>query len=239
LRDGKMPKRGKKYLESIKNIDFEKIYSLEDGLKLALESSYASFDETLDVALRLGVDPRHADQMVRGSVVLPNGTGKDVRVLVFARGEKAKEAEEAGADFVGAEDFGQKVQGGWLDFDTAIATPDMMAVVGKLGKVLGPRGLMPNPKSGTVTMDVAKAVKESKAGKIEFRVEKAGIIHAAVGKASFGADKLMENIKSLLDTVQKLKPSSSKGTYFKSIALSTTMGPGIKVDTAEIKDIIK
>jgi large subunit ribosomal protein L1 len=234
-----MPKRGKKYLESMKKIDSEKIYSLEEGLKLALESRFASFDETVDVALKLGVDPRHADQMVRGSVVLPNGTGKDVRVLVFARGEKAKEAEEAGADFVGAEDFGEKIQAGWLEFDTAIATPDMMAVVGKLGKVLGPRGLMPNPKSGTVTMDVARAVKESKAGKIEFRVEKAGIVHAPVGKASFGSDKLLENIKSLLETVQKLKPSSSKGTYFRSFALSTTMGPGIKLDTAEIKDIVK
>ncbi|MGE4518351.1 MAG: 50S ribosomal protein L1 [Desulfobacteraceae bacterium] len=234
-----MPKRGKKYLESIKKIDPEKIYSLEEGLKLALESRYAGFDETVDVALKLGVDPRHADQMVRGSVVLPNGTGKEVRVLVFAKGEKAKEAEEAGADYVGAEDFGEKIQGGWLEFDTAIATPDMMAVVGKLGKILGPRGLMPNPKSGTVTMDVARAVKESKAGKIEFRVEKAGIVHAAVGKASFGSEKLMENIKSLLETVQKLKPSSSKGAYFRSFAVSTTMGPGIKVDTAEIKDIIK
>ncbi|MCB9493946.1 MAG: 50S ribosomal protein L1 [Desulfobacteraceae bacterium] len=234
-----MPKRGKKYLESIKKIDSQKIYSLEEGLKLALESRYAGFDETVDVALKLGVDPRHADQMVRGSVVLPNGTGKDVRVLVFARGDKAKEAEEAGADYVGAEDFGDKIQGGWLDFDTAIATPDMMAVVGKLGKILGPRGLMPNPKSGTVTMDVARAVKESKAGKIEFRVEKAGIVHAAVGKASFGSEKLIENIKSLLETVQKLKPSSSKGAYFRSFALSTTMGPGIKLDTTEIKDIIK
>jgi len=234
-----MPKRGKKYLESIKKIDPEKIYSLEEGLKLALESRYAGFDETVDVALKLGVDPRHADQMVRGSVVLPNGTGKEVRVLVFAKGEKAKEAEEAGADYVGAEDFGEKIQGGWLEFDTAIATPDMMAVVGKLGKILGPRGLMPNPKSGTVTMDVARAVKESKAGKIEFRVEKAGIVHAAVGKASFGSAKLMENLKSLLETVQKLKPSSSKGAYFRSFAVSTTMGPGIKVDTAEIKDIIK
>ncbi|MDY0131162.1 MAG: 50S ribosomal protein L1 [Desulforegulaceae bacterium] len=234
-----MPKRGKKYLESIKKVDPEKIYSFEEGLKLALDSRYAGFDETVDVALRLGVDPRHADQMVRGSVVLPNGTGKEVRVLVFAKGEKAKEAEEAGADYVGAEDFGEKIQGGWLEFDTAIATPDMMAVVGKLGKVLGPRGLMPNPKSGTVTMDVAKAVSEAKAGKIDFRVEKAGIVHTIVGKSSFGSEKLMENLKSLLDTVQKLKPSSSKGVYFKSIALSTTMGPGVKLDPAEIKDLLK
>ncbi|PID78416.1 MAG: 50S ribosomal protein L1 [Deltaproteobacteria bacterium] len=234
-----MPKHGKKYLESIKKVDSEKIYSLEDGLKLALDASYAKFDETLDVALKLGVDPRHADQMVRGSVVLPNGTGKDVKVLVFARGEKAKEGEEAGADFVGAEDMAEKIQGGWLDFDKAIATPDMMAVVGKLGKILGPRGMMPNPKSGTVTMDIAKAVKETKAGKIEFRVEKAGIVHAAVGKKSFGYEKLFENIKSLLETVQKLKPSSSKGAYFRGFALSTTMGPGVKVDTAEIKDLIK
>jgi large subunit ribosomal protein L1 len=234
-----MPKRGKKYLESVEKIDPEKIYSLDEGLKLALETSYANFDETVDVAVKLGVDPRHADQMVRGSVVLPNGTGKEVSVLVFARGEKAKEAEEAGADFVGAEELADKIQGGWLDFDKAIATPDMMAVVGKLGKVLGPRGLMPNPKSGTVTMDVAKAVDEMKAGKIEFRVEKAGIVHAAVGKKSFGQDKLAENIKSFLDTIQKLKPSSSKGTYFKSFALSTTMGPGVKVDTADIKDVLK
>jgi large subunit ribosomal protein L1 len=234
-----MPKHGKKYLESVKKIDPEKIYSLEEALNLALDARFAKFDETVDVALKLGVDPRHADQMVRGSVVLPNGTGKDVKVLVFARGDKAKEAEEAGADFVGADDIATKIQGGWLDFDTAIATPDMMAVVGKLGKVLGPRGLMPNPKSGTVTMDVAKAVNEAKAGKIEFRVEKAGIVHAAVGKASFGYDKLFENIKSLLETVQKLKPSSSKGAYFRSFALSTTMGPGVKVDTTEIKEIIK
>lgn len=234
-----MPKRGKKYLDSIKNIDPEKIYSLEEALKLVLEAKYAKFDETVDVALKLGVDPRHADQMVRGSVVLPNGTGKDVKVLVFAKGDKIKEAEEAGADFVGAEDMAEKIQGGWMEFDKVIATPDMMAVVGKLGRVLGPRGLMPNPKSGTVTMDVTKAVNEMKAGKIEFRVEKAGIVHTAVGKASFGYDKLFENIKSLLETIQKLKPSSSKGAYFRGFALSTTMGPGVKVDTTEIKEVIK
>lgn len=234
-----MPKRGKKYMESIKNIDPEKIYSLEEAINLALDAKYAKFDETVDVALKLGVDPRHADQMVRGSVVLPNGTGKEVKVLVFAKGDKAKEAEEAGADFVGAEDIAEKIQGGWLEFDKAIATPDMMAVVGKLGKVLGPRGLMPNPKSGTVTMDVTRAVNEMKAGKIEFRVEKAGIIHTAVGKASFGYDKLFENIKSLLETVQKLKPSSSKGAYFRSFALSTTMGPGLKIDTAQIRELLK
>ena len=234
-----MPKRGKKYLDSIKNIDPEKIYSLEEALKLVLEAKYAKFDETVDVALKLGVDPRHAGQMVRGSVVLPNGTGKDVKVLVFAKGDKIKEAEEAGADFVGAEDMAEKIQGGWMEFDKVIATPDMMAVVGKLGRVLGPRGLMPNPKSGTVTMDVTKAVNEMKAGKIEFRVEKAGIVHTAVGKASFGYDKLFENIKSLLETIQKLKPSSSKGAYFRGFALSTTMGPGVKVDTTEIKEVIK
>ena len=234
-----MPKRGKKYLESSKRIDSEKIYSLEEGLKLALDAGYAKFDETVDVALKLGVDPRHADQMVRGSVVLPNGTGKTVKILVFAKGEKAKEAEEAGADFVGAEELGEKVQGGWLDFDTAIATPDMMGVVGKLGKILGPRGLMPNPKSGTVTMDVAKAVKEMQAGKIEFRVEKAGILHAPVGKVSFGHDKVMENVKALLEIVQRLKPSSSKGLYFRSFAVSTTMGPSVKLDTAEIPSVIE
>jgi large subunit ribosomal protein L1 len=188
----------------------------------------------VDIALNLGVDPKHADQMVRGAVVLPHGTGKSKRVAVFAKGEKQKEAEDAGADVVGAEELGKRIEGGWMEFDTVIATPDMMGVVGRLGKVLGPRGLMPNPKVGTVTMDVARAVKEAKGGKIEFRVEKAGIVHAPLGKASFGVDKLRDNFYSLVDLVMKLKPATAKGVYLKGIAVSTTMGPGIKIDPTEI-----
>jgi len=202
------------------------------------ESSYAKFDETVDVAVRLGVDPRHADQMVRGAVVLPNGLGKDVRVLVFAKGEKEKEALDAGADYVGAEDLVAKIQEGWFDFDTAIATPDMMGVVGKIGKLLGPRGLMPNPKVGTVTFEVARAVKESKAGKVEFRVEKAGIVHAPVGKVSFEAEKLEGNILALVEALLKAKPSAAKGTYIKKISVSSTMGPGINLDIADVTALI-
>jgi large subunit ribosomal protein L1 len=233
-----MPKRGKKYLEKIKNVGAAK-QDFAEAIKAAIDSSYAKFDETVDVAVRLGVDPRHADQMVRGTVVLPNGLGKDVKVLVFAKGEKEAEARNAGADFVGNEDLIEKVSGGWFGFDKAVATPDMMGAVGKIGKLLGPRGLMPNAKTGTVTMDVARAVGELKAGKIEFRVEKAGIVHVPMGKVSFGVEKLLQNLTAFLDTIVRLKPASSKGTYLKGIAISTTMGPGIKIDTSSVKDLVK
>lgn len=233
-----MAKRGKKYLQAQEKVERTRRYTFEEGIGLALETAYAGFDETVDVAVRLGVDPRHADQMVRGTVVLPHGTGKSVRVVVFAKGEKEKEAQEAGADFVGSDELVEKIQGGWTDFDRAVATPDMMAVVGKLGRILGPRGLMPNTKSGTVTFDLAKAIKEIKAGKIEFRVDKGGVVHAPVGKVSFGAEKLKENLESLMETLVRLKPTSAKGTYIKGISLSTTMGPGIKLDPAEVKALM-
>jgi len=233
-----MGKKGKRYLEAMAKIDRTKKYTLEEAVELAISISFAKFDETLDIAVKLGVDPRHADQMVRGSVLLPHGVGKRVRVVVFAKGEKEKEALEAGADAVGAEDLIQKIQGGWLEFDKAVATPDLMGQVGKLGKILGPRGMMPNVKLGTVTFDVAKAVKELKAGKIEFKVERAGIVHAPMGKVSFGQQKLVENIVAFMDTILRLKPASSKGTYLKGIALSTTMGPGIKVDPTRIKQLV-
>ncbi len=234
-----MPKRGKKYLEAKKKSEAGKLSSFADAVQNAINASYAKFDETFDIAVRLGVDPRHADQMVRGTVVLPNGTGREVKVLVFAKGEKEKEAQEAGADYVGNDDLIEKIKGGWFDFDKAVATPDMMGSVGKIGRLLGPRGLMPNAKSGTVTFDVARAVNELKAGKIDFRVEKAGIVHAPMGKVSFGVEKLLQNVAAFLETVIKLKPASSKGTYLKSIAVSTTMGPGFKVDTASVKDLLK
>jgi len=233
-----MPKRGKKYLEVSNNIGQEK-QSVSDAVKVAIDSSFTKFDETVDVALRLGVDPRHADQMVRGTVVLPNGIGKEVKVLVFAKGEKESEAQEAGADFVGNDDLIDKIKDGWFGFDKAVATPDIMGSVGKIGKLLGPRGLMPNAKTGTVTFDVARAVNELKAGKIDFRVEKAGIIHAPMGKVSFGAEKIVQNVTAFLETIMRLKPTSSKGTYLKTMAISTTMGPGIKIDMATIKDLIK
>jgi len=233
-----MAKRGKKYRNSIQKVDRTKRYSFEEAVQLALDCAYASFDETVDLAVRLGVDPRHADQMVRGTVVLPNGVGKTVRVAVFAKGEKEKEALEAGADYVGSDDLVEKVQKGWLEFDKAIATPDMMSSVGKLGRILGPRGMMPNAKLGTVTFDVAKAVNEIKAGKIDFKVEKAGIVHAPMGKVSFGVQKILENIAAFMDTILRLKPAASKGTYLRSIALSTTMGPGIKVDPSYVKDLL-
>lgn len=232
-----MSNRGKKYLEVKKNILSAKRYPLREALELVVGSTTAKFDETVDTAIRLGVNPAHADQMVRGSVVLPNGLGKTVRVLVFAKGEKEKEAQDAGADFSGAEDLIEKIKGGWMAFDRVIATPDMMGNVGKLGKILGPRGLMPNPKVGTVTFDVAKAVQELKAGKVEFRVEKAGIVHSPVGKVSFGVDKLLENVQAVIEQIIKLKPASSKGTYLKSISLSTTMGPGVNVDPLDVKSI--
>jgi large subunit ribosomal protein L1 len=229
-----MPKRGKKYQETANLLDSEKRYSLEEGCDLVPKTKRAKFDESVDIAVRLGVNPKYADQMVRGAVVMPHGTGKTLRVAVFAKGEKAKEAEDAGADVVGAEDLMERVQGGFFDFDATVATPDMMGVVGRLGRVLGPRGLMPNPKVGTVTFDVEKVVKELKAGRVEFRVEKAGIVHAPVGRASFDPSKLRENVLALMELLMKLKPSSAKGTYVRSIALSTTMGPAIRLDTAEV-----
>ncbi len=230
-----MPSRGKSYQEVKKKVVAGTRYTLKEAVEIMVGTARAKFDETVDAAIRLGVNPAHADQMVRGSVVLPNGLGKTVRVLVFAKGEKEKEATDAGADFVGSDDIVEKIKGGWLDFDRVIATPDMMGSVGKLGKILGPRGLMPNPKVGTVTFDVARTVKELKAGKVEFRVEKAGIVHTPVGKVSFGPEKLMENIQAVIEMIIKLKPASSKGTYLKSISLSTTMGPGIKVDPQDVK----
>ena len=213
-------------------------YGFREAVQMAVESSYVKFDETIDVAVRLGVDPRHADQMVRGSVVLPNGLGKEVKVLVFAKGEKEKEALDAGADLVGNDELIEKIKGGWFGFDKAVATPDMMGQVGKIGRLLGPRGLMPNAKVGTVTFDVARAVQELKAGKIEFRVEKAGIVHAPMGKVSFGTDKLLQNLTAFIEILMRLKPSASKGTYLRGIAVSTTMGPGIKVDTTTVKELI-
>jgi large subunit ribosomal protein L1 len=230
---------GKKYETSKAQFDRAKRYTLTDACDLVVKMSYAKFDETVDVAARLGVNPRHADQMLRSSVALPHGTGKTVRVVVFAKGERAAEATAAGADLVGAEDLVAKIQEGWLDFDSAIATPDMMGLVGRLGRVLGPRNLMPNPKVGTVTMDVAKAVRELKAGRIDFRTEKTGIVHVPIGKVSFGGEKLRENLMSLLETLQRLKPSTAKGKYFKSITMSSTMGPGVRLDTNEVAALVE
>ena len=230
---------GKKFTASVKQVDPQKRYSVADACALVPRTAVAKFDETVDIAIRLGVNPKYADQMVRGTVVLPHGSGRPVRVLVFAKGDKEKEARDAGAEFVGAEDMAEKItKENWTDFDACVATPDMMGVVGRLGRVLGPRGLMPNPKVGTVTFDVTKAVRELKAGRVEFRVEKAGIVHALVGKVSFGSDKLRENVQALLETVVKLKPASAKGTYVRSITLSTTMGPGIKVDPLEAQALL-
>jgi large subunit ribosomal protein L1 len=230
-----MTTHGKKYKQSATKVDRTKRYSLDEACKILPTTKVAKFDESVDIAVRLGVDPKHADQMVRGAVVLPHGTGKSSRVAVVAKGDKANEARAAGADFVGAEDLVEKIQKeNWTDFDAMVATPDMMGLVGRLGRVLGPKGLMPNPKVGTVTPDVTKAVKELKAGRVEFRVEKAGIVHARIGKASFGADKLKDNAKVMIDTLLRLKPASAKGTYMKSVTLSTTMGPGLRVDTAPL-----
>ncbi len=224
-------KHGKKYVDSAKLIDSLTAYDPEQAISLAKQTAKAKFDETIEISVRLGVDPRHADQQVRGAVVLPNGTGKVVRVLVFAKGDKAKEAEQAGADFVGAEDMVAKIQGeNWFGFDACVATPDMMGVVGRIGRVLGPKGLMPNPKSGTVTMDVAKAIGDIKSGKVEYRVDKTAIIHCPIGKRSFDDEKLMENLSVLMDAIVKAKPSAAKGTYLRSVVLSSTMGPGIKVN---------
>jgi len=234
-----MGTRGKKYLEARGKVDRSKRYELEEGVKLLLETACAKFDEGVDLAIRLGVDPKKADQMVRGTAVLPHGTGKKVRVLVFAKGQKEKEALDAGADFVGAEDLIEKISKGWLEFDKAIATPDMMGLVSKLGKILGPRGLMPNPKVGTVTFDLEKAIKEIKAGKVEFKVEKAGVVHVPVGKVSFGFGRLLENTRTLLEVILRVKPPTSKGIYLRSIALSTTMGPGIKIDPLDVRSVMK
>ena len=230
---------GKKYNAAIEKVDISKAYSLEDAVKLVPETATAKFDETVDLAVRLGVDTKQSDQMVRGAVVLPNGTGKKIRVLVFAKGEKEKEAKDAGADFIGGEDLIEKVSKGWLDFDTIIATPDMMGAVGKLGKILGPKGLMPNPKLGTVTFDVTRAVKDAKAGKVEFKVDKGGNIHVQAGKVSFGAQKLKENLSVLLESIIKAKPSASKGIYLRNITISATMGPGIQIDAAGVRELFK
>ena len=226
-----MAKFGKKYQDALKLVDIAKLYEPEEAVELIKKTATAKFDETVEVAVCLGVDPKHADQQVRGAVVLPHGTGKSKKVLVFAKGEKAKEAEAAGADFVGAEDVVEKIQGGWFDFDVAVATPDMMGLVGKLGKLLGPKSLMPNPKVGTVTLDVTRAINEIKAGKIEYRTDKAGNIHAPIGRVSFDQEKLVDNFYTLLNQLVKVKPSAAKGQYLRSITLSTTMGPGVKVNT--------
>ena len=234
-----MGKLSKNQSTAREKVDRTQVYSLDQALSLVKDAAFAKFDETVDLSVRLGVDPRKADQMVRGAVVLPNGLGKAVRVLVFAKGEKATEAEQAGADYVGADDLVEKIQGGWFDFDTAIATPDMMGTVGKIGKLLGPRGLMPNPKVGTVTFDIGRAVEESKSGKVEYRVEKAGIIHAPVGKVSFDVEKLKENVLSLMDALMKAKPSTAKGTYLKKVSISSTMGPGVNVDVPELQTLLR
>jgi large subunit ribosomal protein L1 len=228
-----MPKFGKKYQEAAKLIE-DKLYEAAEAVELAKKTATAKFDETVEVAVKLGVDPKHADQQVRGAVVLPHGTGKSQRVLVFAKGDKVKEAEAAGADFVGSDELVAKIQGGWADFDVAVATPDMMGTVGRLGKILGPRGLMPNPKVGTVTLDLTRAINEIKAGKIEYRTDKAGNIHAPIGKASFEAGKLLENFQTLIDTLNKVKPSAAKGQYMRAITISTTMGPGVRVNPLKV-----
>ncbi len=234
-----MAKHGKKYVKALEKFDRQKKYTLDESLELIKQIHYVKFDETVNMAVRLGVDPRKSEEMIRGAVVLPAGTGKKVRVLVFARGDKAKEAEAAGADFVGAEDIVEKIQGGWFEFDKAIATPDMMGMVGKVGRLLGPRGLMPNPKVGTVTQDITKAVRDNKAGQVEYRTEKAGIIHTPIGKVSFSKEDLKRNAMAVLEVLQKAKPASAKGTYFKSWALSTTMSPGVRLDPTTIVDLHK
>ncbi|MBP1709294.1 MAG: ribosomal protein [Deltaproteobacteria bacterium] len=234
-----MGHKGKKYCQASEKVDRSKIYEFEEGLKLVIENAFAKFNETIEVATRLGVDPRKADQMVRGTVQLPHGTGKAVRVLVFAKGEKEKEATEAGAEYVGGDDLLEKIKGGWFDFDRAVATPDMMGAVGKIGKLLGPRGLMPNPKTGTVTFNIKETVQELKAGKIEFKVDKAGIVHTPVGKVSFGLEKLKDNIIAMVETIFKVKPPTSKGVYVKNISLSSSQGPGVKIDPASVKNFIR
>ncbi len=234
-----MPKHGKNHKNKLATIDRSILYTLEEGIKVALSTSYAKFDETFDIAMKLGVDPRHADQMIRSSVVLPHGTGKVTRVLVFAKGPKEAEALEAGADYVGADDLVEKIQGGWLEFDKTVATPDMMGTVGKIGRILGPRNLMPNAKLGTVTFDVANVVKDIKSGKVDFKVDKAGIIHAGLGKVSFGDKKLLDNTLTFVEKIIQLKPSTSKGIYLRSVTLSTTMGPGVKIDPLNVRGLVK
>jgi large subunit ribosomal protein L1 len=234
-----MPKHGKQYRQAAEAIDRNKQYELREAVELAIKSGCAKFDESVDIAVRLGIDPRHADQMVRSSVVLPHGIGKEVRVLVFAKGEKEAEALAAGADYAGSDEIVKKIQAGWLDFDKTIATPDMMGEVGKIGRILGPRNLMPNAKLGTVTFDVARAVNETKKGKVDFKADKAGVVHAVVGKRSFSADKLYENIMMFIDKLIQLKPSTSKGIYVRAICLSTTMGPGVKIDPVQARSLVK
>jgi len=230
-----MPKRGKKYMEAVKAFDKTQVYDVPEAMDLVVKTSKAKFDETIEAHIRLGVDGRHADQQVRGAIVLPNGTGKTKKVLVFAKGPKATEAEAAGADFVGAEEMAQKIQTeNWFDFDVVIATPDMMGVVGRLGKILGPKGLMPNPKSGTVTMDVEKAINEVKAGKVEYRLDKSNIIHTPIGKASFGKEKLEQNFTALMDAIIKAKPAAAKGQYLRSVTVASTMGPGVKINALKL-----
>ena len=233
-----MPKHGKQFRNKLENIDRSGQYQMEEGIALVLKSSYAKFDETFDVAVKLGVDPRQADQMLRSSVSLPHGNGKISRVLVFAKGPKEEEAKEAGADYVGGDDLVEKIKDGWLEFDKTVATPDMMGVVGKIGRVLGPRNLMPNAKLGTVTMDVGNVVKEIKAGKVDFRVDKAGIVHAGIGKVSFGAEKLTENLSAFIAKLIQMKPSSSKGIYLRSITISSTMSPGVKLDPLDVRAVV-
>ncbi|HZH93600.1 MAG TPA: 50S ribosomal protein L1 [Tissierellaceae bacterium] len=232
-----MPKRGKNYQESMKLVDRNKLYDTLDAIELVQQTSKAKFDETVELAVRLGVDPRHADQQVRGAVVLPHGTGKTSRVLVIAKGDKVKEAEDAGADFVGGDDMVARIQNeGWMDFDVVVATPDMMGVVGRIGRILGPKGLMPNPKSGTVTFEVEKAVNEIKAGKVEYRVDKASIVHVPIGKVSFGTDKLRENFVAIMDALNKARPAAAKGRYMRTVTISSTMGPGIKLNPGKLTD---
>ncbi len=234
-----MPKHGKNYRNKVENLESSTHYTLEDAVKNVLSNTFAKFDETVDIAMKLGVDPRHADQMVRSSVVLPHGTGKETRVLVFAKGDKETEAREAGADFVGGDDLVEKIKEGWLEFDKTVATPDMMGTVGKIGRVLGPRNLMPNAKLGTVTFDLAKVIQDIKSGKVDFRVDKTGIVHAGIGKCSFGEEKLCDNLKTFVEKVIQLKPSSAKGVYLRSVTLSSTMGPGIKLDTIALTAAVK
>ncbi|MFG6374822.1 MAG: 50S ribosomal protein L1 [Desulfovibrio sp.] len=234
-----MPKHGKNFRKAVQECDTQERYSVEEAVEKSLGASFAKFDESVDIALRLGVDPKYSDQMVRGAVTLPNGLGKTVRVAVFAKGEKQAEARAAGADIVGDDDLVEQIKNGMLDFDAAVATPDVMALVGKVGRVLGPRGLMPNAKTGTVTFDVAKAVEELKAGRVDFKVDKAGVLHAPLGKVSFGPEKILGNLKAFLDAVNRLKPSGAKGTYMQSMAISTTMGPGLKVDMSQVRKFLE
>jgi large subunit ribosomal protein L1 len=234
-----MPKHGKKHIQAAQKFERNTRYPIEQGVQLAMDTAYASFDETVDLAVCLGVNPKYSDQMVRGGVSLPHGLGKDVRVAAFCKGEKEEEAKQAGADIVGAEDLVQKIQEGWLEFDKAVATPDMMSQVGKIGRILGPRGMMPNAKTGTVTFELGKAIQELKAGKVDFKVDKAGVVHVPIGKVSFGQDKLLDNLKTFLDTLHKAKPTSAKGTYFRAMSISSTMGPGVKLDTGAIRKFLE